>query len=40
MQHQELGILREERLNPHSTGKQPAPQASFPLRGLRSPFPA
>lgn len=39
-QHRELGILREERLNPHSTGKRPAPLASFPLRGLRSPFPA
>ena len=39
-QHRELGILREERLNPHGTGKQPAPLASFPLRGLRSPFPA
>lgn len=39
-EHQELGIFREERLNPHSTGKQPTPLASFPLRGLRSPFPA
>lgn len=38
--HQELGILRQEQLNPHSTGKQPAPLASFPLRGLRSLFPA
>lgn len=28
------------RLNPHSTGKQPTPLASFPLRGLRSLFPA
>lgn len=40
LKHQELGILREERLNPHSTGKQPTPLASFPLRGLRSLFPA
>lgn len=38
--HRELGILREEKLYPNSTGKQPAPLASFPLRGLRSPFPA
>lgn len=36
--HQDQGTWWE--LNPHSTGKQPAPLASFPLRGLRSLFPA
>lgn len=41
--YQELAILREARLNPHSTGKQPAPlpPSPFVACGLSSPlFPA